>query len=130
MCFCCMLLRRRVTRVTRQSASAPPNIGIKADLNSGSLAPQMVLFGENASRILLSCDRNKTATIKQMAVKFGLSAEKIGETAGETLAISVDGQQVLSASVLELKQAWSSALEVALHTEAPERLAPEVLQKS
>ena len=91
-------------------------VGIKVSLNSRERAPEMVLFGEDASRILLSCDRNKSAAIKQLAVEFGLSAEKIGETTGDSVTISVDGQQVLSAPVSELKQVWSGALETALHT--------------
>jgi hypothetical protein len=36
----------------------------------------------------------------------------------------------VNASVSELKEAWASALEKALHTQTPEHLVPEVLQKS
>src|SRR5207248_2473018 len=104
-------------------------IGAKVSLNS-DIAAEIDLFGENASRILLSCDPNKTATIKQIAVEFGLSAEKIGGTSGDQLAISINGHPVIAAKVADLKQSWSGALQSALHTETPEHLVPEVLQKS
>ncbi len=42
----------------------------------------------------------------------------------------VDGKVVVSAPVSELKAAWESALEKALHSDTEERLVPEVLQKS
>jgi len=65
-----------------------------------------------------------------MAVEFGLSAEKIGETGGDKFAVSINSKAVVTATLAELKQAWSGALQLALHTETPEHLVPEVLQKS
>ena len=94
-------------------------IGIKVELASRGLAAETVLFGEDASRILLSCDRNKTPNIQHLAVNFGLSAQTIGETVDGNLKISVDGQSVISALVIELKEAWSCALQQALDTETP-----------
>jgi len=61
--------------------------------------------------------------IKQIAVKFGLSAENIGSTVPEKLVISVDGKVAVTISVLELKQVWAGALQEALHTEAEDRVA-------
>ena len=104
-------------------------IGIQANLASHGLAAEMVLFGEYASRILLSCDRNKSPNIQQLAVNFGLSAEIIGETTGGNLHISVDGHSVISASVIELKEAWSGALLQALHAETPEHLVPGLAEE-
>ena len=36
------------------------------------LPPEFVLFGEDASRIVISCDRGNLAGIKQVAAKYGL----------------------------------------------------------
>jgi len=105
-------------------------IGAKIEVKAQGVAPEFALFGEDATRIVISCDANKTQAIQQMAVKSGLSAEKLGVTGGRGLQISIDGKTAISAPVSELKQAWASALERALHVDAPEHLVPEVLQKS
>jgi hypothetical protein len=76
-----------------------------------------VLFGEDASRVVLSCDRSNLLGIKQLAVKYGVSANVIGETAGERLEINVDGEVAVSASVGELRDAYENALETALAAE-------------
>ncbi|MGC2109801.1 MAG: phosphoribosylformylglycinamidine synthase subunit PurL [Candidatus Korobacteraceae bacterium] len=105
-------------------------IGVRVDLSSSGLVPEFVLFGEDASRIVISCDERNVGRIKEIAVKFGLSAEPIGETVAEKLEIQVNGALAASASVSELQEAWGSALQRALHIETEERLVPETLQKS
>jgi phosphoribosylformylglycinamidine synthase len=105
-------------------------IGTQGEIKAQGVVPELKLFGEDATRIVISCDANNTQAIQQMAVKSGLSADKIGVTGGRNLQISIDGKKTISASVSELKQPWASALERALHVEAPEHLVPEVLQKS
>ena len=52
-----------------------------------------------------------------MAVKYGISAELIGETAPERMEIKLDGRVVVSAAVSELRDVYESALEKALRTE-------------
>ena len=89
-----------------------------------------MLFGEDASRILVSCDPNSVERIKEVAVKYALSAESIGRTIPGNLEIRVDGKIAVSAGVSELNAVWSGALEQALHAETEERLVPGVLQRS
>jgi phosphoribosylformylglycinamidine synthase len=105
-------------------------IGAEVNLSSNGLVPEFVLFGEDASRILISCDPENVERIKQIAVQYALSAEHVGNTAPEKLQIRVDGQPAATASVSELHEAWGSALERALHVETEERLVPATLQKS
>jgi len=105
-------------------------IGASVDLASDGLVPEFVLFGEDASRIVVSCDPNSVERIKEMAVKYALSAEHIGHTAPGKLEVRVDGQLAAAESVSELNQVWSGALEKALHTETEEGLVPGVLQRS
>ena len=108
----------------------PLEIGARLDLSTAEGEPELLLFGEDASRVLISCDPNKTPTIQQMAVKSGVSAEFIGRTGGQQLEISVQGKRVIAAPVSELRQVWSTSLERMLHVEAAEHLVPELLQKS
>ena len=79
---------------------------------------EFALFGEDASRVLISCDRSNLGGIQQIAVKYGLSADVIGETVPEQLEIKLDGQVVVSATVSELRKAYESALEARSRTEA------------
>ncbi|MCU1285223.1 MAG: phosphoribosylformylglycinamidine synthase subunit [Acidobacteriales bacterium] len=105
-------------------------IGLKADFVGAGLSTEVALFAETATRIVISCDPNKAATIKQMAVESGLVADFLGQTQGNNLQISVDGNVAVSAPVSELKEAWAGALKTALHVETPENLVPEILQRS
>jgi phosphoribosylformylglycinamidine synthase subunit PurL len=104
-------------------------IGAQIEIKAAGVALEIVLFAEDASRVVISCDPNKAHTIQQMAVKSGLSAERLGVTGGRELHLSIDGKQAVNATVAELKHAWASALERALHVETA-HLVPEVLQKS
>jgi phosphoribosylformylglycinamidine synthase len=107
------------------------NMGVRIDLSSAETFGTLgALFAETGSRIVISCDPNKTAHIKQVAVESGLRADLLGTTIDNRIEISVDGEPAVSASVSELKELWGSALEKALHTQTPEHLVPEVLQKS
>jgi phosphoribosylformylglycinamidine synthase len=92
-------------------------MGAKVKLFGGELPTEFVLFGEDASRIVLSCDPSNLPRIQQVAVKYGLSAAQIGETVPEQLEIEVDGRVVVSASVEELSTIYERALEQALRTE-------------
>ena len=89
-----------------------------------------MLFGEDASRILISCDPQKVGRIQEVAGKFTVSAEQIGSTISAKLEIAVDGQSAVAAEVSELKDVWGGALRRALHVETEERLVPATLQKS
>jgi phosphoribosylformylglycinamidine (FGAM) synthase-like enzyme len=93
-------------------------MGARVNLASGGLFAEFALFGEDASRILISCDPGQVARIKELAEKHGAVADVIGETIPERLEISLDGAVVISASVSELSKAYEGALEAALRTDA------------
>jgi phosphoribosylformylglycinamidine synthase subunit PurL len=104
--------------------------GCQVQLSSNGLVPEFVLFGEDASRVLISCDPQNIERIKQVAVQCGLSVELIGNTGPDQLEIEVDRKAAVKASVSELKAAWADALERVLQVETEERLVPSTLQKS
>jgi phosphoribosylformylglycinamidine synthase len=105
-------------------------VGAEVDLNSNGIFTEGVLFGETATRIVISCDPKKAEIIQQIAVRWGVRADRIGRTIPKKLMISIDGKQAVSGKVSELRQVWDTALLTALHVDAPEHLVPEVLQKS
>jgi phosphoribosylformylglycinamidine synthase len=116
--------------VTIAESGFEHGLGATVDLSSDGLVPEFVLFGEDASRILVSCDPNSVERIKEVAVKYALSAENIGSTVSGSLEIRVDGKLAVQASVSDLNGLWSVALERALHADTEERLVPGVLQRS
>jgi phosphoribosylformylglycinamidine synthase len=95
-------------------------VGCSVDLRSLDLAPEFVLFGEDASRIVISCDPANLARIKQVAAKHGISAEQLDETGSGNLEIKVDGGIVVSASIADLRDVYENALERALRSETTE----------
>jgi phosphoribosylformylglycinamidine synthase len=105
-------------------------VGARLELNGGELPRECLLFGEDASRVVVSCDPQQVPRIKEVAKKYGVAANLIGATIADNLEIAVDGKAVVSVPVRELREAWATALEGALHTETEERLVPAVIQKS
>ncbi len=97
-------------------------VGAEIELTAKDVFLESTLFGEGASRIIISCDPGNTAHIKQLAVKWGLSANRIGRTVPDNLSIKINGSVAVAASVSELKQVWETALAQALYAEAPEML--------
>jgi phosphoribosylformylglycinamidine synthase len=96
----------------------PKGVGAQVNLAANGLPAEFVLFGEDASRILLSCDAGQVARIKEVAQQRGVFAEVIGETVPGRLEITVDGRSLVSAMVSELSAAYEDALEAALRTDA------------
>jgi phosphoribosylformylglycinamidine synthase subunit PurL len=99
-------------------AALAAQVGVNARLPKQKLTLEFVLFGEDASRVVLSCDPRHLPRIQQVAEEFGIIADVLGETGSDRVEISVDGQSVISASVKELRDCYEGALEKALRTEA------------
>jgi phosphoribosylformylglycinamidine synthase subunit PurL len=108
--------------VALAESSFRQDVGLKADISSNGLPAESVLFGEEATRIVISCIQENVQPIKQLAVKYGILFEVIGETVASRVEVNVDGRKVISASVNELNHAYEGALEQALRTE------PELVQ--
>jgi phosphoribosylformylglycinamidine synthase II len=108
--------------VTLAESAFPNGVGVQVNLTSLGLPPEYVLFGEDASRVVISCDPGNLSRIKQAAIKYGLSAEEIGETVSAAeIEIKLDGRVAVSATVRELRETYEGALEAALRadTKAP-----------
>src|SRR6201993_3560869 len=97
-------------------------IGLRVDVASHGLPAEFALFGEDASRVVMSCDPAQMAGIKQVAAKNRLAVDVLGETVPDQIEMKLDGRVVVSASVTELREVYESGLESALRTE-PETVA-------
>jgi phosphoribosylformylglycinamidine synthase len=97
-------------------------VGARINLASGGLPVEFVLFGEDASRIVLSCDPERVLLIKEIAEKHGIHLDELGQTIPQRLEISIDDRVVVSALISDLNQAYESALEANLQAD-PELVA-------
>jgi phosphoribosylformylglycinamidine synthase len=98
--------------------SLPAGIGFRVKLPGRQTALEFALFGEDASRVVISCDPMQLPRIQQVAEEYGVFADVLGETVRDRVEIAVGEQDVISASVGELRDAYEGALERALRTEA------------
>ena len=110
--------------VTLAESSFCKSVGANIDLTSHHLPAEFVLFGEDASRLVISCDPANVARIQQIAGNHGVSAEIIGQTNSGNLEIKVDGGPCVSASVEEMRKTYESALEGTLKSD-PELVAAD-----
>ena len=102
----------------------PKGVGARVNVASSGLPAEFALFGEDASRIVVSCDPAQLSRIKEVAGKHGVAADVIGETIPDRLEVSLDGTEVISAVISELNEVYESAMESALRTD-PELVAAD-----
>ena len=77
-----------------------------ADINRAA-----ALFGESASRAVVSVAPDASADVLRRAASAGVPARVIGRTGGRELRIAVGGRVAISVSVSEAERVWSSAIE-------------------
>jgi hypothetical protein len=65
----------------------------------------------------VTCGLDRIGKLKAIGDRWGLYVLQIGEVRGDLLQVSVDGVNIVSASVAELRPVWSSALESQLAEE-------------
>jgi phosphoribosylformylglycinamidine synthase len=92
--------------------------GIAAEVSIGGVTvatdPRMnvaaALFGESASRVLISTSSDTVTEVLQQAAKAGVPAQVIGETGGNRLRIAVAGEVEVDVAIEEAEGAWSDAI--------------------
>jgi phosphoribosylformylglycinamidine synthase len=76
-----------------------------------ALKAAAALFGESASRVILSTTADNVTEVLQRAASAGVPAQVIGETGGNRLRIAVGGSTLIDLSVDDAERAWSTAIE-------------------
>jgi phosphoribosylformylglycinamidine synthase len=69
------------------------------------------LFGESASRVVISAASENVESVLSRAKAAGVPAAVIGRTGGTRLRIDVGGEPAIDVSIGEAERIWSSALE-------------------
>ena len=94
-------------------------MGAEASLETVKIArdPRMseaaALFGETASRIVVSIAADDVVTVLERAAAAGVPARIIGRTGGNRLRVATDGQITIDVSIEEAERVWSTAIESA-----------------
>src|SRR5208282_5369816 len=68
-------------------SALPAGVGLSVRLPKPHVALEFLLFGEDASRVVLSCDPFHLAGIQQVAEEYGVLADVLGETGSDRVEI-------------------------------------------
>jgi phosphoribosylformylglycinamidine synthase II len=68
------------------------------------------LFGESASRVIVSVDRSRTVDVLSQAADAVVPARRIGVTGGAMIEIAIDGRKAIECPLPEAEARWASSL--------------------
>ena len=68
------------------------------------------LFGESASRAVVSVTAAKLAALMQLAAELGVPAGAIGRTGGSRITMTVAGNPAIDCTIAEAEHLWANAL--------------------
>jgi phosphoribosylformylglycinamidine synthase len=99
-----------------ECAFSTGGIGCEVDVPAitsvhGAIATAAALFGESASRAVVTVRAEDRGTLRQLAGELGVPAKVIGRTGGSRLRVSVGGVAAIDCAVAEAEQVWTTALE-------------------
>ena len=83
-------------------------VGVSRDAGINVAA---ALFGESATRVVVSVVPEHVTTVLRHATAMGVPARVIGQTGGSYLRMAVGGDIVLDQSVDEAERVWSTAID-------------------
>ena len=95
---------------TREGSAFSQNwqsLRVSADLFS----IDATLYGESASRVVVSTDGERLDRLLAAAAKADVPARVIGRTGGDRIQVSVDGRLDIDVAVADAEQAWATAIE-------------------
>ncbi len=86
------------------------SVGLRVDVSASGLRPEANLFGESASRAVVSCLDQHRSALLALAGEMGVPAQEIGETGGDRICIAPGVDVALS----EAHDVWTRTLPEAL----------------
>jgi phosphoribosylformylglycinamidine synthase len=84
-------------------------IGLSVDL-PGTLGAVKALFGESASRAVVSVAPDRVSTLLALAADLGVPATRVGRTGGSRITIQIDGRPELDCQVADAEEIWGNAV--------------------
>ena len=68
------------------------------------------MFGESASRVVVSIAASRTAELQTCAAEAGVPATIVGRVGGRRIRVAVAGRGEIDASLSEAERQWSCAI--------------------
>jgi phosphoribosylformylglycinamidine synthase len=93
-------------------------LGVSADVTAvasernPAFAVNATLFGESASRIVISVRSHHLDHVMAAAAAAEVTAREIGRVGGDHIRLSVNGEAAIDSSVASAEHAWATAIEV------------------
>jgi phosphoribosylformylglycinamidine synthase len=87
------------------TAAPPPALGAVLSLDS-SLRPDIALFGEGPSRVVVSCSAADRDAL--LALASALPTQVLGAVAGSSLSVTMKGEMMIDLPVTRLTEAYES----------------------
>jgi phosphoribosylformylglycinamidine synthase subunit PurL len=69
------------------------------------------LFGESASRVVVSVDSARTAELEALATEADVPVAVIGRVGGNRIRIAIDGREVIDEPLADAERVWAGAIE-------------------
>jgi phosphoribosylformylglycinamidine (FGAM) synthase-like enzyme len=109
-------------------------IGVSADLtqvaSDSGFAVNATLFGESASRIVVSAASHHLDAVMTAAEAAGVTAREIGRVGGDSIRLSVNGMVAIDSAVSVAEQAWATAIEMKMSRPAAAPASPASVGES
>jgi phosphoribosylformylglycinamidine synthase len=102
--------------ITAAECCFDSSLGVDLDLagvptDAAGYQDVATLFGESASRALVSVAADRVGDLLALAASEGVPAARVGVVGGDRITISVDGRRVLDEPVAAAERIWSTAIE-------------------
>jgi phosphoribosylformylglycinamidine synthase II len=101
--------------VTLAECCFETGMGVDADLPAVSaavpaFADVATLFGESASRAVVSTSTDRADTLLALAKAAGVPARRIGTVGGERVVLGIDGRAVIDELLVDAERMWSGGV--------------------
>jgi phosphoribosylformylglycinamidine synthase len=87
-----------------------PGVGMAVDVPAAGDV-ETTLFGESASRAIVSAAPGDLDRLLNLAASAGVPARVIGQTGGSRISIRIDGEAGVDVALADAEQQWATALE-------------------
>ena len=86
--------------------------GVTLDLTPEGLDPDALLFGEDATRAVVTCAPAGEAAVRDAAARAGIRVTVLGKVGGDKLSVKLDGKPCMDLAVTEIRARWENGLKV------------------
>jgi phosphoribosylformylglycinamidine synthase II len=80
------------------------------DAEVAAFADTATLFGESASRVVVSVDPTRTAELEALAIEADVPVAVVGRVGGSRIRIAIGGRQVIDEPLADVERLWAGAI--------------------